>query len=387
MPFPARVYAEIDLDAICRNVQSAMDKVGPDTRVMAVVKADAYGHGAVPVARALSEIGVYAFGVATAAEGVQLRQSGIEEPILVLGHVFPEEYELLFAHDLLFTVFQLEAAKQISDMAKNLHKTAKIHIKIDTGMGRIGFQPTEKSLAEIQQIAALPAIDLQGIFTHFACADESDKTSFYAQKESFTAFFERLEALGVQIPIRHMCNSAAVIDLADGFLNMVRCGILIYGLYPSDEVDAAHFPLVPAMQIKSRVAFVKTVGAGFPVSYGSTYTTEKETVIATVPVGYADGYPRALSGKGRVLVHGQYAKILGRICMDQFMIDVTDIPNVREGDTVTLVGADGDKRISVEEVADSAYSFNYEFCCGVAKRVPRVYIQGGRVSEIADTLD
>lgn len=387
MPLPARVYAEINLDAICRNVQSVMDKVGADVRVMAVVKADAYGHGAVPVARALSEIGVHTFGVATAKEGVQLRRAGIQEPILILGHVFPEEYEVLLVNDLMFTVFQSEAAGQISDTAQRLGKVAKMHIKIDTGMGRIGLPPTDESLAEIETIAALPAIDIQGIFTHFACADEADKTSFCAQKDAFLSFTEKLHARGVHIPIRHMCNSAAVIDFSGPYLDMVRCGIMIYGLYPSKAVDAAHFRLSPAMQVKSRVAFVKTVGAGVSVSYGSTYTTEKETVIATVPVGYADGYPRALSGKASVLVHGQYAKILGRICMDQFMIDVTDIPNVREGDTVTLVGTDGDKCISVEEVADSAYSFNYEFCCGIAKRVPRVYIRQGSVSEITDALD
>lgn len=387
MPFPARVYAEIDLDAICKNAERAMDKVGADVRVMAVVKADAYGHGAVPVACALSQIGVYAFGVATVQEGAQLRSAGIQTPILVLGHVFPEEYALMLENDLLFTVFQTESAKQISDMAQRLQKTAKIHLKIDTGMGRIGLFPTAQSLSAIREIAALPALEVQGIFTHFACADEADKTSFCAQKDAFLSFVEKVEASGVHIPIRHMCNSAAVIDFSGPYLDMVRCGIMLYGLYPSDEVNTEGFPLLPAMQLKSRVAFVKTVGAGFPVSYGSTYTTEKETVIATIPVGYADGYPRALSGKGRVLIHGQYAKILGRICMDQCMVDVTDIPNVREGDAVTLVGAQGDKRISVEEVADSAYSFNYEFCCGIAKRVPRVYIRHGEVSGISDALD
>lgn len=387
MQLPARVYAEINLDAICQNVQNAMDKVGKDTKMMAIIKTDAYGHGAVPVAKALKEIGTYAFGVATVEEAVQLRRAGIENPILILGYVFPADYKLLIENDIMHAVFQYETAKALSEKAASLSKTVKIHIKLDTGMGRIGMQPTEESLAEIEKIAALPNIEIDGIFTHFACADEADKTSCNRQKEKYLDFVQKLDACGIHIPIKHMCNSAGIIEFSDNFLNMTRSGIMTYGLYPSKEVNKANLELHPALQLKSHVAFVKTVGKGFTVSYGSTYTTNKEnTVIATVPVGYGDGYPRALSNKGKVLIHGQYAPIVGRVCMDQFMVDVTDIPNVQQGDEVTLVGTDGDKRISVEEVADNAYSFNYEFCCGINKRVPRVYIRNGAVQEIKEFL-
>ena len=387
MQLPARVYAEINLDAICQNVQNAMDKVGKDTKMMAIIKTDAYGHGAVPVAKALKEIGTYAFGVATVEEAVQLRRAGIENPILILGYVFPADYKLLIENDIMHAVFQYETAKALSEKAASLSKTVKIHIKLDTGMGRIGMQPTEESLAEIEKIAALPNIEIDGIFTHFACADEADKTSCNRQKEKYLDFVQKLDACGIHIPIKHMCNSAGIIEFSDNFLNMTRSGIMTYGLYPSEEVNKANLKLHPALQLKSHVAFVKTVGKGFTVSYGSTYVTEKEkTVIATVPVGYGDGYPRALSNKGKVLIHGQYAPIVGRVCMDQFMVDVTDIPNVQQGDEVTLVGTDGDKRISVEEVADNAYSFNYEFCCGINKRVPRVYIRNGAVQEIKEFL-
>lgn len=387
MQLPARVYAEINLDAICQNIQNAMDKVGPDTKIMAIIKTDAYGHGAIPVAKALAGIGTYAFGVATVKEAVQLRKAGITNPILILGYVFPEDYPFLIDHDIMHAVFQLETAKALSDIAQKSGKTVKIHIKIDTGMGRIGMQPTEESLQEIEKIAALPNLEINGIFTHFACADETDKTSCNRQKQKYLDFVKALDERGVEIPIKHMCNSAGIIEFEGDFLNMARSGIMTYGLYPSEEVNKTNLALTPALQLKSHVAFVKTVGTGFTVSYGSTYTTKQETVIATVPVGYGDGYPRALSNKGYVLIHGQYAKILGRVCMDQFMVDVTDIPNVRQGDAVTLIGTDGGKRISVEEVANQAYSFNYEFCCGINKRVPRVYIRDGEVSQIVDALD
>ncbi len=387
MQLPARVYAEINLDAICKNIQNAMEKVGKDTKLMAIIKTDAYGHGAVPVARALAQIGTYAFGVATVEEAVQLRQAGLQNPILILGYVFPADYERLIENDIMHAVFQYETAKVLSEKAVALGKTVKIHIKLDTGMGRIGMQPTEESLLEIEKIAALKNLEVNGIFTHFACADEADKTSCNRQKEKYLDFVQKLDARGVQIPIKHMCNSAGIIEFDGNFLNMVRSGIMTYGLYPSEEVNKANFQLHPALQLKSHVAYVKTVGKGFTVSYGSTYVTDKDaTVIATVPVGYGDGYPRALSNKGKVLIHGQTAPIVGRVCMDQFMVDVTDIPNVKQGDTVTLVGTDGGCCISVEDVADNAFSFNYEFCCGINKRVPRVYIRNGEVQEIVESL-
>lgn len=382
MQLPKRVYAQIDLDAICRNIQNVKKKVGTDTKVMAVIKTDAYGHGAVPVARALADIGTDAFAVATAEEAVELRSAGISEPILILGYVFPEDFPQLLKKDITLTVFQYETAKTLSDCAQTLGICAKVHIKMDTGMGRIGFLPNRESLAQIEKIAALPALSLEGIFTHFACADAADKTSCNRQKQQFLDFLHALDARGIRIPCRHMCNSAGIIEFSDGFLDMVRSGIMTYGLYPSEEVQKASFPLSPALQLKSHVSFVKTVDKGFSVSYGSTYTTHRETVIATVPVGYGDGYPRALSNVGRVLVHGQFAPIIGRVCMDQFMADVTDIPNVRTGDCVTLIGTDGQNQIPVEEVADLAHSFNYELCCSINKRVPRVYLQNGKLQDI-----
>lgn len=382
MQFPKRVYAQIDLDAICRNIQNVKQKVGADTKVMAVVKTDAYGHGAVPVARALTSIGTDAFAVATAEEALELRAAGILEPILILGYVFREDFSRLLKQDITLTVFQYETAKAVSECAQALGLCAKIHIKLDTGMGRIGFLPNAESLAEIEKIAALPALSIDGIFTHFACADETDKTSCNRQKQRFLDFVSALEARGVHIPCKHMCNSAGIIEFSDGFLDMVRSGIMTYGLYPSEEVQKENFKLAPALQLKSHVSFVKTVEKGFTVSYGSTYTTKQKTVIATVPVGYGDGYPRALSNVGRVLIHGQYAPIIGRVCMDQFMVDVTEIPNVQAGDCVTLIGTDGQHRITVEEVAALAHSFNYELFCGLNKRVPRVYLQDGKPQDI-----
>lgn len=382
MQLPKRAYAQIDLDAICKNIQNTMQKVGAKTKVMAVIKTDAYGHGAIPVARTLERIGTHAFAVATAEEALELRQAGITAPILILGYVFAEDFPHLLQNNITLTVFQPETAKALSECAQSLRVCAKIHIKIDTGMGRIGFLPNEESLAEIEKIAELPCLSLDGIFTHFACADEADKSSCNRQKQCFLDFLQKLELRGVQVPCKHMCNSAGIIEFSDGFLNMVRCGILTYGLYPSEEVQKENFKLFPALQLKSHISFVKTVGKGFTVSYGSTYTTEKEkTVIATVPVGYGDGYPRALSNIGRVLIHGQFAPIIGRVCMDQFMVDVTDISNVQSGDIVTLIGTDGQNRISVEELADRAHSFNYELCCNINKRVPRVYQQNGELQE------
>lgn len=380
MKLPQRVYAQIDLDAICDNIQKVIHKVGTETKVMAVIKTDAYGHGAVPVARALQNIGTHAFGVATAEEALELRINGITSPILILGYVFSEDFPRLLKNNITLTVFQYETAKALSACAAQLDICAKIHIKIDTGMGRIGFLPNAESLAEIEKIAALPFISIDGIFTHFACADAADKTSCNQQKQYFLDFLQVLEARGIQIPCKHMCNSAGIIDFSDGFLNMVRSGILTYGLYPSEEVLKDAFVLSPALQLKSHVSFIKTVDKDFTVSYGSTYSTKKDkTVIATVPVGYGDGYPRALSNVGRVLIHGQFAPIIGRVCMDQFMVDVTEIPHVQAGDCVTLIGTDGQNRITVEEVADLAHSFNYELCCGINKRVPRVYLQGGNI--------
>ena len=279
------------------------------------------------------------------------------------------------------TVFCYEMAESLSKIAQALGKVAKIHIKLDTGMNRIGFKPTQESVEIVERISKLPNIKIEGIFTHFACADEADKTSAYEQERKYDQFIKWLEEKDIYIPIKHVSNSASIIDLAGFRKDMVRSGIITYGLYPSEEVSKDVLDLKPAMELKTHIVYIKEVGPGEGISYNHTYVTDKKTKIATIPVGYADGYPRALSSKGRVLIRGQYAPIIGRICMDQFMVDVTDIEGISVMDEVTLVGHDGNKMLTVEEVANLAGSFNYEFVCGIGKRVPRVYIRNGEIKE------
>ena len=382
-----RVYLRIDLDQICKNTQEIIKKVGTDTRVMPVVKADAYGHGAIEVTKALSEIGTYGFAVATVGEALALRRAGITKPILILDFVFSNQFETIIRNDIMLTVFQYGIAKSLNEAAAQMGTTAHIHLKIDTGMGRIGYIPNDESVAEIKKISELSNIEIDGIFTHFACADSADKTSMNAQLERFRNFVDKLEKLGINIPIKHVCNSAAIIDMQDDFLNMVRSGIITYGLFPSEEVNKSSLDVRPTMELHSVVINVKTIDKGDTVSYGSTYVAQKPTVIATIPVGYADGYPRQLSNKGSVLIHGKRAKIVGRVCMDQFMVDVTDIPDVLIGDNVTLVGPDGDDCITCEEIGEISGRFNYEFLCCITRRVPRVYIRNGKTKKIVDYLE
>lgn len=379
-----RVHAVIDLDDICHNIKEIKRVVGPQVKIMPVIKADGYGHGSVPIAKALDEIGADAFAVAILEEGITLRNNGIRKPIVILGYTAEYQYSSLIQYEIQPTVFCYEMAESLSKIASALGKDAKIHIKIDTGMNRIGFKPTKESLGIIKRIAVLPNLVIEGIFTHFACADETDKTSARTQKKLFDDFVQRLGKEGISIPIKHVSNSAAIIDMDTCRMDMVRSGIITYGLYPSEEVSKDVIDLRPAMSLKTHIVHIKEVEAGEGVSYGHTYVTQKPTKIATIPVGYADGYPRALSSKGRVLIRGQYVPIIGRVCMDQFMVDVTHISDVSVMDEVTLVGKDGNNRISVEEVADMAGSFNYEFVCGIGKRVPRVYIQNGKMKEAVE---
>ena len=369
---PSRVYVGVDLAAISDNVKSIMKKVGPDVKVMAVIKTDGYGHGAVAIAHALNEIGVYSFAVATIDEARELRASGIRNPILILGYVFPNDLQDVIDYNVTSTVFSYDSAKMISDYAAKRGKVAKIHIKLDTGMGRIGFVPGEESAAEIKRIFDLKNIEVEGVFTHFATADEADLGPSKAQAKLFEDFVNSLEADGYFFKIRHICNSAGVLVMDGNYDNMVRAGIIIYGLRPSAEVKC-DIDLKPALELVSHVAYVKDVGAGFTVSYGSTYTTSGKTKIATIPVGYGDGYPRSLSNKGRVIVNGCYAPIIGRVCMDQFMVDVTAVPDVKQGDEVILIGKQGDCEITVDEIADIAGTINYEIVCGINKRVPRIF--------------
>lgn len=371
-----RVHADVNLDAIYHNIEETRKVVKPDTKIMAIIKADGYGHGAIPIAKILEPI-IDAYGIAIIEEGIELRECGITKPLLILGVTPLPLYSKLIEYDIMPTIFSYESAEILSEEAKKQNKKAKIHIAVDTGMSRIGFQINQESVEIIKRINQLEWVEIDGCFTHFATADESDKSFTLEQLKRFQNFVAQLEQEGIQIPTKHVSNSAGIIEFPDAQFDMVRSGISTYGLYPSEEVNKAVLPLQPAMEIKSYITYVKTLEAGVGISYGQTFVTKEKIKVATIPVGYADGYPRALSNQGYVLIHGQKAAILGRICMDQFMVDVTNIPGVCEGDIVTLVGIDKDASITVEELAAMSHSFNYEFVCDIGKRVPRVYYYRG----------
>ncbi len=377
---PKRVYAKINLDNIKKNINAIQSKFGDKVSVMGIVKANGYGHGAIEVAKAMIEADVKYLGVAAIDEALELRQNGIDSPILILGQIFKQDFVTAIENDITCTIVDIDTAKRLSAVAVSMNKKIKAHIKIDTGMGRIGFQADKKGYSEVKEIFNLDGLFVEGIFTHFACADSLDKTSVNNQKAKFLEFCDRLTAEGYSVSITHMYNSASIIDLDKNCGDMVRCGIMSYGLYPSPEVSR-EIKLYPALEFKSSISFVKNVTKGFAVSYGSTYITDKDMKIATVPVGYADGYPRYLSNKGEVLVHGVRCPILGRICMDQFMIDVSHLPDVNIADEVTLIGTDGNETITVEDVSDPEYRFNYEFSCLITPRVQRIYIKDGKVVE------
>lgn len=373
-----RVRAEIDLDAIRHNMQEMHRLTDPHTKLMAVIKTDGYGHGAVPIARELEELEyVYGYAVAAEEEGLALRAEGIKKPILILGYTFPEQYETLLKAHITPAIFTMESAKLLSETAERLQMTATVHIKLDTGMGRVGFLVSEESADVIAQIAKLPHIMIEGMFTHFAKADETDKTSANRQLADFMHMVTMLEKRGVQIPFKHCSNSAGILDLPQANLDIARAGITLYGLHPSEEVQLERMDMKPVMSLKSRVVHVKTLPAGYGISYGATYVTPEERRIATIPVGYGDGYARSLSNRGDVLIRGRRAPICGRVCMDQFMVDVTDIPGVCVGDEVTLIGSDGGECITLEELGEKSGRFNYEFACDLGKRIPRVFYKNG----------
>ena len=367
-------YVKIDLDAIEENFAAVERKTG--VPVMAVIKADAYGHGAVQVARLLEKRCAF-FGVSSILEAMELRQAGLTKPILILGRIPVAALSLAVQMDVRPTIFHYEDALALSREAQELGVTAPFHFAVDTGMGRIGFQPTEEAADLCVRISRLPHIRAEGLFSHFATADCADLSQARAQAKLFDRFDAMLKDRGLQIPIRHLDNSAGLMNFPHHY-EMVRSGIVTYGLYPSSEVEPSLLPLRPALQWLSRVTHVKTLPVGCPISYGGTFVTSRPTVVATVPVGYADGYRRNLSGKFHVLIRGQKAPILGRICMDQMMVDVTDIPGVALDDRVTLVGWDGKHHISMEQIAAAADSFNYEFVCGISRRVPRLYCPSGK---------
>ena len=365
---------KIDLDAIASNMDAIREKAG--VPVMAVVKADAYGHGAVQVARLLQDKCAF-FCVSSILEAMELRQAGLSTPILILGHTPADAFPTAIREGIRPTIYRMEDALALSKAAQFLELPARFHFAVDTGMSRIGFQVNEEDADICARIASLPGLYAEGLFSHFATADCADLSRAEQQAERFAEFDGMLRRRGVKVPIRHLNNSAGLMNFATPY-EMVRSGIITYGMYPSDEVDPGLLALRPALQWLSRVTHVKTLPAGREISYGGTYVTKADTVVATIPVGYADGYRRNLSGKFYVLIHGQKAPILGRICMDQMMVDVTHIPGVQVGDRVTLVGIDGEEAITMEQISAQADSFNYEFVCGISRRVPRLYVQGGK---------
>lgn len=380
-----RGYAKIDLDAIAYNVITIKNSLKEGTGIIVVIKADGYGHGAVPIANMLEQLHyIWGFAVATLDEAVVLRSEGVKKPILVLGCIFPDQYREMLDHDIRMNVYTEEMAQAISRIAVEEGKQAYLHTKLDTGMGRLGFDISEESVTAIEHISKMDHVVMEGIFTHFAKADEEDKTYTREQMEKFCWMVEKLEARNVEFEHKHCANSAAIIDMPESNFDLVRSGIATYGLYPSDEVKQENLYLKPALALKSHVAFVKKVSKGTAISYGGTYISEKDMLIATVPLGYADGYPRSLSNNGYVLIRGRKAPIVGRICMDQFMVDVTEIPDTQFGDKVTLIGRDKDIYLSVETLAELSGRFNYEFVCDLNKRIPRAYLYHGRIEEQID---
>lgn len=378
-----RTFAEIDVDAIEHNLKELKKCISSDTLCCAVVKADAYGHGAVTIAELLSDK-VDFFAVASADEAMELRSSGIDNNILILSYTHSDDYEELINNDVRLTVYNKERAKKISETAKRLGKVAKIHIAVDTGMTRIGFTPDADSVKAVCEISKLENIELEGIFSHYACADMTDKTVSDKQTSLYKDFVEKCNNAGVSFSIHHMCNSAGISEFDEHF-DLVRMGISLYGLYPSEEIDQSKINLIPAMTYKSHIISIKDVDAHTGISYGHTYKTTENRRIATVSAGYADGYPRALSGSGRVIVNGKYAPIVGRVCMDMFMIDVTDI-DCDVTDEVILFGSDGNLTVSAEEIGEKSMSFNYEVICGVSRRIPRVYKKDGKIIKTVNYL-
>ena len=368
-----RVAAYVNLEAIRENLRRMKAGLPEITELLAVVKTDAYGHGAVEVAGAVEDMVAF-FAVATADEALELRQAGIHKPILILGYTHSSYYEELIRQEIRPCVYSYAMAKTMSDVAGRLGQPMRIHIKVDTGMGRLGFLPDGDGMDEAARAAGLPGIVAEGLFTHFATADEVDKTMTYQQIRRYEAFAQGLAQRGVEIPLHHVSNSAGIMELPGEGRQMARAGIAMYGCYPSDEVGRDQVRLIPALSLQSHIIHVKWLEEGATVSYGATYRVQGRRRIATVPVGYGDGYPRSLSGKGWVLIRGQKAPICGRVCMDQMMVDVTDIPEACLGDVVTLIGRNGTEEITAEELGELSGRFHYELLCDLNQRVPRIYI-------------
>ena len=375
-------YAKIDLDAISDNFDAIRQKAGK--AVMAVIKANAYGHGAIPIARLLQDKCEF-FGVASVAEALELRNAGITLPILILGHTPTDAFPTVIRQHICPTIFRYKDALALSEAAQKLNKTACFHFAVDTGMSRIGFQVCGEDADTCAAIASLPFLCAEGLFSHFAAADCKDLSRAHEQAALFAQFDAMLQERGIHIPIRHLDNSAGIMNFGSHY-EMVRAGIITYGMYPSSEVDPSLLSLRPALSWHSRIVNLRMLPPGRPVSYSGIFVTERPTMVATIPVGYADGYRRNLSNRFYVLIRGQKAPILGRICMDQLMVDVTDIPDAALYDPVVLIGCSGNLCITIEQIAAEADSFNYEFACGIGRRVPRIYYQGGKEVSAAHYL-
>ncbi len=384
-----RVWAEVDLDAIWENMVHMKENIAENTKILAVIKTDGYGHGGVPIAKMLEQLDfMFGYAAATYEEAHVLREAGVKKPILILGYTFPYCYEELIREEIRPAVYRRDTVEELAAAAVKVGQKAKVHIKVDTGMGRIGITPDEEGLEFVRFLIEHPELEVEGIFTHFAKSDEADKTSANHQLELFQNFIDKIQTeLGITIPVKHCSNSAAILEMPQANMDMVRAGITAYGLYPSEEVSKDIVPLRAAMSLYSHIVYCKMIHAGQSVSYGGLFTAQKDTRVATIPVGYGDGYPRSLSGRGYVLIHGKRAPILGRVCMDQFMVDISEIPEAMDGDKVTLLGMDGTERITAEELGELSGRFNYEFVCDLGKRIPRVYIQHGEITEVRDYFE
>ena len=377
-----RVCVDIDLDAAVENMKNMKKNIAGETKMLAVIKTDGYGHGAAQIASVLEPLDfVWGYATATPEEAHLLRTSGIKKPILILAYTFPYCYEMLAKNEIRPAVFREDSLQELDDAAKRAGKNLKVHVKVDTGMGRIGIFPDERGFAFLEKLLSFQHLEFEGIFTHFARADEADKSHAKKQLKLFRDFaLEAEKRFGITIPLKHCSNSAGILEMPEANFDLVRAGITLYGLYPSEEVRKDIVPLKPVLSLRSHVVYIKDVMPGQSISYGGTFTAEKNMRVATIPVGYGDGYPRSLSGKGYVLIHGKEAKILGRVCMDQFMVDVTDIPEVKNGDEVTLIG----KGLTAEMLGDLSGRFNYELVCDLGKRIPRVFYVDGKPIAVRD---
>lgn len=384
-----RVCAIIDLDAVCHNMEQMHSNLSDNTQIIGVIKTDGYGHGAVQIGRELEKMSyVFGYAVATAEEAMILRRVGLQKPILILGYTFPYCYEDLIRYNIRPTVFREDTIDELAECARRMCKSVKVHVKVDTGMTRVGIRPDDDGIVFVNKALHTEGIEIEGMFTHFARADETDKRSARGQLTTFREFLERVEKeLDFTIPIKHCSNSAGIVELPEANMDLVRAGITLYGLWPSEQVSRNIVSLQPVLSLKSHIVYIKEVAAGVPISYGGTYVTPKKMRVATIPVGYGDGYPRGLSNKGYVLIRGKKAPILGRVCMDQFMVSVDDIPEAAEGDEVTLIGRDQELEITMEQLGDLSGRFNYELACDLGKRIPRVYMKNGKITATKDYYD